>query len=211
MALIVASFGLLGLLDGGVHPADAVIETTRATAAHFDRSSPPARPALTRFSPAATSRRPTASRILSPSPASPATRPDAPAADPAPHSAPSPHPGPSSPAQTPTPPVTARPDPGPISPPAPLKTTSPSAPGFGCDSALAYLASHAAPGFTFECPGYAVGHQAMTCVNVTGVCAGQHLIAIAVPCPSAYENEASNSWVLLGLRHAPIDPYGACS
>jgi hypothetical protein len=82
--------------------------------------------------------------------------------------------------------------------------------GFGCSYALAYLSTHSAPGFTFECPGYALGHQAMTCVNIAGVCAGEKLIAISIPCAAAYMNEASNSWVLSGLSHAPIDPYGYC-
>lgn len=85
-----------------------------------------------------------------------------------------------------------------------------SASGYGCAAALAYLATHAAPGFHFECPGYADGHQAMTCMNVAGLCPGTKLIAINDPCPAAYMNEASNSWVLLGLRSAPIDPYGYC-
>jgi hypothetical protein len=81
---------------------------------------------------------------------------------------------------------------------------------FGCGAAVSYLATHAAPGFRVECPGYALGHQAMTCIDVPGVCPGTHLIAIDVPCAAAYMNEASNSWVLEGLRHAPIDPYGYC-
>jgi len=81
---------------------------------------------------------------------------------------------------------------------------------FGCGSALSYLSTHAAPGFRFECPGYALGHQAMTCIDVAGVCPGSHLIVIDVPCSAAYMNEASNSWVLEGLRQAPIDPYGYC-
>lgn len=55
-----------------------------------------------------------------------------------------------------------------------------------------------------------MGHQAMTCVNVPGVCPGERLIVISVPCRAAYMNEASNSWVLLGLSRAPIDPYGYC-
>ncbi len=87
--------------------------------------------------------------------------------------------------------------------PAPTST-------YGCGPALSYLAAHAAPGFRFECPGYALGHQAMTCIDVAGVCAGSHLIVIDVPCSAAYMNEASNSWVLEGLRQAPIDPYGYC-
>ena len=82
--------------------------------------------------------------------------------------------------------------------------------GYGCGYALAYLSAHAAPGFSFECPGYSEGHQAMTCVNVPGLCSGTKLIAITVPCAAAYMNEASNSWVLTGESHAPIDPYGYC-
>jgi hypothetical protein len=50
----------------------------------------------------------------------------------------------------------------------------------------------------------------MTCVNVAGVCAGGKVIAINDPCPAAYMNEASNSWVLTGQSRAPIDPYGSC-
>jgi hypothetical protein len=50
----------------------------------------------------------------------------------------------------------------------------------------------------------------MTCVNLAGVCAGRRLITIADPCPAAYKNEASNSWVLLGMRQGPIDPFGGC-
>lgn len=84
--------------------------------------------------------------------------------------------------------------------------------GYGCADALAYLRTHAAPGFTFECPGYAFGHQAMTCYNNPPYCPeGVRIIAIAVPCAAAYMNEASNSWVLLGRRQAPIDPYGYCT
>jgi hypothetical protein len=93
--------------------------------------------------------------------------------------------------------------------PAPPVTAQPS--GYGCGDALAYLKSHAAPGFTFECPGYADGHQAMTCVNIAGLCPGSDLIAISTPCAAAYMNEASNSWVVLGKSDAPIDPYGYCS
>jgi hypothetical protein len=84
------------------------------------------------------------------------------------------------------------------------------APGYGCGAALAYLEAHAAPGFTFACPAWADGHQAMTCVNVAGVCSGTRVIAISIPCPAAYMNEASNSWVVLGESKAPLDPYGFC-
>ncbi|HEX4864985.1 MAG TPA: hypothetical protein VFV02_12995 [Acidimicrobiales bacterium] len=95
-----------------------------------------------------------------------------------------------------------------------LASTAPAPPaqpaGYGCAAALAYLSAHSAPGFRFECPGYALGHQAMTCLNVPGVCPGYGLITIAVPCAAAYMNEAHNSWVVLGDIAGPIDPYGYC-
>jgi hypothetical protein len=50
----------------------------------------------------------------------------------------------------------------------------------------------------------------MTCINQAGICDNERLIAIADPCPAAYMNEASNSWVLTGASSAPLDPYGAC-
>jgi hypothetical protein len=81
---------------------------------------------------------------------------------------------------------------------------------WGCPAALAYLSAYAYPGFTLECPGSALGRQAMTCDNEPGVCPGELVIAIADACPAAYMNEASNSWVLMGHSTAPIDPYGAC-
>jgi hypothetical protein len=99
-------------------------------------------------------------------------------------------------------------------PPAPPAYSGLPAPGqataWGCDAALAYLSAYAAPGFSFECPGYAEGHEGMTCTNEPGVCPGENLIAINNPCPQAYMNEASNSWVAVGLSDAPIDPYGSC-
>lgn len=81
---------------------------------------------------------------------------------------------------------------------------------WGCAAALAYLQAYAAKGFTLECPGYAEGREAMTCVNQAGVCPGTSVIAIADPCPQAYMNEASNSFVVLGTSDAPIDPFGPC-
>jgi hypothetical protein len=108
-----------------------------------------------------------------------------------------------------SPPRPAPPAPPTTSPPA-SETAAANSDGYGCADALAYLQAHAAPGFVFECPGYAEGHQAMTCVNVAGVCPGARVIAISVPCSAAYMNEASNSWVVLGESDAPIDPYGYC-
>jgi hypothetical protein len=81
---------------------------------------------------------------------------------------------------------------------------------WGCAAALAYLYAYAHPGFTIECPGNALGHEGMTCLNQPGVCPGEAIIAVADPCPAAYMNEASNSWVLEGDSTAPIDPYGVC-
>jgi hypothetical protein len=81
---------------------------------------------------------------------------------------------------------------------------------WGCGAALAYLQAYAAKSFSLECPGYAEGQEAMTCMNQAGVCPGTSVIAIADPCPQAYMNEASNSFVILGLADTPIDPFGPC-
>jgi hypothetical protein len=116
------------------------------------------------------------------------------------------------PTTTPPPPVAA---PASTTAAPTTPTTAPPAQtsGDGCAAALAYLAANANPEFSFVCPGYALGHQAMTCVNVAGVCAGEHVIVINDPCPAAYMNEAynSNSWSdSLGEFTRPIDPYGSC-
>ncbi len=102
------------------------------------------------------------------------------------------------------------PAPAPPPPPSNALPAKGEATASGCAAALAYLSAYSAPGFTFACPGYALGHEAMTCVNQAGVCDNENLIAIADPCAAAYMNEASNSWVLTGASDAPIDPYGAC-
>ena len=80
---------------------------------------------------------------------------------------------------------------------------------WGCSAALAYLQAYAAKGFTLECPGYAEGQEAMTCIG------GGHLPRLGGdrhcrPCPQAYMNEASNSYVITGVADSPIDPYGPC-
>jgi hypothetical protein len=81
----------------------------------------------------------------------------------------------------------------------------------GCAAALVYLTAYAAPGFHLECPVSAQGHEATTtCISEHSLCDLGRYIEIADPCPAAYMNEASNSWVLLGLSSAPIDPYGYC-
>jgi hypothetical protein len=123
-----------------------------------------------------------------------------------PTQAPPPPPPPPPPAPTPAPPK-AIPARAPV-----VITASPPATstvGDGCAAAVAYLTAHAAPGFTFVCPGYALGHEAMTCDNYPSICPGEKVIIINDPCPVAYMNEASNSWVVEHLSSAPIDPYGA--
>jgi hypothetical protein len=94
--------------------------------------------------------------------------------------------------------------------PAPTHRVATTPAADSCATALAYLSAHSAPGFRFQCPGYATGHQAMTCINEPGLCPGEKIIVLNVVCPASYMNEASNSWVLVGLSHAPIDPYGYC-
>lgn len=79
--------------------------------------------------------------------------------------------------------------------------------GWGCADALAYLKANANPAYSLVCPGFAQGHQAMTCNELAGICSGFNEIVIAIPCPAAYENEAWNSWhIVLG----PFDPFGSC-
>ena len=80
--------------------------------------------------------------------------------------------------------------------------------GWGCQAALQYLSQHANPEFSVVCPGYAMGHQAMTCYYQEAVCPNSAQIIIADPCPAAYENEAWNSW---HMGTGPYDPYGWCS
>jgi hypothetical protein len=140
---------------------------------------------------------------------------------------PAPAPEPTPVATTTVPPAAATPPPpapAPVPTPTPAATVAvapaPSYPGtlpavgqattWGCAAALAYLQAYAAKGFTLECPGYAEGREAMTCMNQPGACPGASVIAIADPCPQAYMNEASNSFVITGVADTPIDPFGPC-
>jgi hypothetical protein len=102
---------------------------------------------------------------------------------------------------------------------APVAAASPAIPlpprgqatASGCVAALAYLTAYAAPGFIIACPGYSQGHQATTmCITGRQRCDLGRFVTIADACPAAYMNEASNSYVVLGLSNAPIDPYGDC-
>ena len=95
---------------------------------------------------------------------------------------------------------------------------------WGCAAALAYLQAYAAPGFALDCPGYAEGHEAMTCLHGTpqypDACPNGPTIAISDACPQAYMNESANSWLLtgqlsteqqkFGVSYDAIDPFGAC-
>lgn len=137
---------------------------------------------------------------------------------PAPAPAPVPAPAPArAPAPAPAPAPAATPAPAPAAVAATPAPTTPSvvppigqATAWGCGAALAYLQAYAAKGFTLECPGYAEGHEAMTCLQVAGACPTSAVIAIADPCPQAYMNEASNSYVIAGVADTVIDPFGPC-
>jgi hypothetical protein len=116
----------------------------------------------------------------------------------------------------------------PATPPPPA--APPALPGFGhatawgCAAALPYLQAYAAPGFALDCPGYAEGHEAMTCIHGTpqypDACPNGPTIAISDPCPQAYMNESANSWLMtgqlsteqqkFGVAYSTIDPFGAC-
>jgi hypothetical protein len=122
------------------------------------------------------------------------------------------------PVTTPAPPVA--PPAAPVAAPTPVTVVDSTATGlpprgqatvWGCAAALAYLTAYAAPGFDLECPANAQGHEATTtCISEHSPCDMGRYIEIADPCPDAYMNEASNSWVLLGLADTPIDPFGYC-
>jgi hypothetical protein len=133
------------------------------------------------------------------------------------------------PPPAPTPAVLAA---APVTPPPapPPPPAAPALPAYGhatvwsCAAALAYLQAYAAPGFALDCPGYAEGHEAMTCLHGTpqypDACPNGPTIAISDACPQAYMNESANSWYLtgqlsveqqkFGVSYATIDPFGAC-
>ena len=142
-----------------------------------------------------------------PAPTTTTTTTVAAAPPPAPAPAPAPVTAPASVATAPAPPPAA---------PAPAATDPTVVPpigqatAWGCAAAVAYLQAYAAKGYTVECPGYAEGHEAMTCLRNATACPNAAVIAISDPCPQAYMNEASNSLVMAGASDAPIDPFGAC-
>ncbi len=117
--------------------------------------------------------------------------------------------------------------PAPAPPPPPAPPALPAfghATAWGCAAALPYLQAYAAPGFALDCPGYAEGHEAMTCLHGTpqypDACPNGPTIAISDPCPQAYMNESANSWLMtgqlsteqakFGVSYSTIDPFGAC-
>jgi len=93
-----------------------------------------------------------------------------------------------------------------------------------CALALAYLATHQAPGFTDVCgPNAAAGpcaafgigadgHRVVGCTIARGPAGGPYTgtIYIDSTCSSIVppENEAANSFILTGRRSGPTDPYG---
>jgi hypothetical protein len=82
---------------------------------------------------------------------------------------------------------------------------------WGCPAAIQYLLAYSAPGFSISCGLADGGHEATTtCISGASLCDEGRSIVISDPCPAAYMNEASNSWVLIGVWNLPIDPYGQC-
>lgn len=120
--------------------------------------------------------------------------------------------------------LASTPAPSPAPPAAPVLPAYGHATAWGCTAALAYLQAYAAPGFALDCPGYAEGHEAMTCLHGTpqypDACLSGPEIAISDACPQAYMNESANSWLLtgqtgteqakFGVAYGSIDPFGPC-
>ena len=102
-------------------------------------------------------------------------------------------------------PIARVPEPSATNPPAP----TPAAVVTTCADALSYLARHAAPGFVASCsPGNSLGRYGFTCWNVAPHCGdGGRVIHVACPAAFVYQNEAHNSWALIG-EGAGIDPFG---
>lgn len=115
------------------------------------------------------------------------------------------------PSTTTTPPIPSSAATSTIAAPAPAPPVASVVPAVTttCADALAYLTSHAAPDFVASCgPGNSMGRYGYTCWNVAPHCGnGGRIIHIACPAPFVYQNEAHNSWALIGQRSG-IDPYG---
>ena len=80
--------------------------------------------------------------------------------------------------------------------PAPRSVASP------CAATIADVESrglYPAPGFTVTCPGFALGHEGMTCYHVTGICPGAKEIVVADVQAFVVANEFENSRIFMGL------------
>jgi hypothetical protein len=55
-----------------------------------------------------------------------------------------------------------------------------------------------AAGFVVICPGFALGHEGMTCMHEPGICPGTEEIVIHDPEPFVVANEFENSRILAG-------------
>lgn len=106
-------------------------------------------------------------------------------------------------AQPPAPPSTA------ISPPAPAPVARTAAAAqqavppaaATCGSVIQAVEArglYPAPGFVVICPGYALGHEGMTCLDVAGVCPGSAEIVIHYVQAFVVANEFENSRILSG-------------
>ena len=163
--------------------------------------------------------------LLASVPAAPASTPTTTPTTTAPAAAPTtPTPSTAPPAVLASTPVTPAATAAPTPPPPPALPVYGHATAWGCSAALAYLQAYAAPGFALDCPGYAEGHEAMTCLHGTpqypDACPAGPTIAISDACPQAYMNESANSWLMtgqasteqqkFGVSYEAIDPFGAC-
>jgi hypothetical protein len=101
-------------------------------------------------------------------------------------------------AVTVSPPTTRAP-----APPPPPSTTvaAPTPPPDSCAASIAAVEArglYPAPGFAVICPGNALGHEGMTCMNEPGLCPAVSEIIISVPEPDVVANEFENSRIFAG-------------
>jgi hypothetical protein len=101
-----------------------------------------------------------------------------------------------------------------VATPARPMAASARAPASLCVAAIAAVEARGlfrAAGFVVVCPGYALGHEGMTCMNVAGVCPGAREIVIHDPEPHVVANEFENSRIFSGIpgRCDAIDCGGA--
>lgn len=85
--------------------------------------------------------------------------------------------------------------------PAPSPAVAVSPPASPCEAAITTVEGRGlfpAAGFVVVCPGFALGHEGMTCMNVAGVCPGARQIVIHDPQPFVVANEFENSRILSG-------------